>query len=223
MIHILVVGDIRLYRDSIAAHLAQQPELSVAGIAGTRGHALAQASATTPDVVLIDLAMPESLDTIRDLTAAVPGARIVALSVPEHERTVLACAEAGIAAYVLREGSLGDLVATVKGAVRGEAAISPRMAASMLRRLSALAHDLAPKPSAVLTAREMEVAALLGDGLSNKQIGARLNIELATVKNHVHNVLEKLKVSRRGDAARQLRRPAMLTPPEMARVLLDEI
>jgi DNA-binding NarL/FixJ family response regulator len=161
--------------------------------------------------VLIDMAMPDSLATVRELAGLASCGRVVALSVPEHERTVLACAEAGIAAYVLREGSLADLVATVRGAVLGEAAISPRIAASMLRRLATLAHDLAPQPAVVLTAREMEVAALLGDGLSNKQIGARLNIELATVKNHVHNVLEKLHVHRRGEAARHLHRTPHLT------------
>ena len=206
MIQILVVGDIRLYRDSIALHMAQQGDLSVVGVASCRADALESAARLSPDVVLIDMAMPESLATVRELSAQGARARVVALSVPEVERTVLACAEAGIAAYVVREGSLADLVAAVRGAVRGEAAISPRMAASMLRRLATLAHDASPQPSAVLTAREMEVAALLSDGLSNKQIGARLNIELATVKNHVHNVLEKLQVHRRGEAAGRLRR-----------------
>jgi DNA-binding NarL/FixJ family response regulator len=111
---------------------------------------------------------------------------------------VIACAEAGIAAYVAREGSLDDLVATLHSVMRGEARVSPRIAAVLLRRVGDMATGRAQRVRASpLTERETEIAGLVADGLSNKQIARRLRIRLPTVKNHVHNILEKLEVGRR--------------------------
>ena len=206
MIRVLVVGDIRLYRDGLAFHLARQASLSVVGTAADRAEALRGARELGPDVVLLDIAMPESLAAVRDLAALAPAPRVVALAVPEVERDVIACAEAGVAGFVQREGSLADLVAAVESAACGELVISPRMAASLLRRVSALAADRAAAPAhAELTGREGEIVRLIDQGLSNKQIAARLCIEVATVKNHVHNILEKLGIHRRAEVAVRLR------------------
>jgi DNA-binding NarL/FixJ family response regulator len=98
------------------------------------------------------------------------------------------------------------LIATLASVVRDEMACSPRIAAALLRRVASLAVERSPWPSgARLTARELEVLGLIDEGLSNKQIAGRLCIELATVKNHVHNILEKLQVGRRSEAALQVR------------------
>ena len=137
------------------------------------------------------------------LRRSVPAAAVVALGVRETEDEVVACAEAGVAGYVTREHTLADLIAALDALARGEAPCPPRAAAMLLRRVSALAAERRPAPSGVdeLTNREREILDLICDGLTNKQIGQLLFIELPTVKNHVHNILEKLQVRGRREAA----------------------
>jgi DNA-binding NarL/FixJ family response regulator len=107
--------------------------------------------------------------------------------------------------FVEREAELDELVASVECAARGEASFPPRIATTLLRRISSLAMRRAsPEPNS-LTARERQIVQLIAEGLSNKEIGTRLFIEVATVKNHVHNILEKLQVKRRDDAVARLR------------------
>ena len=126
---------------------------------------------------------------------------MLAICVPGDERSVLACVEAGAVAYVTCEASLRELIAAVTRLARGEALCSPRMAGILLRRLASLAASCEPAAGAALTRRELEVIELVGEGLSNKEIARRLSIELSTVKNHVHNILEKLGVNGRHEAA----------------------
>jgi DNA-binding NarL/FixJ family response regulator len=205
MITVLIVGDIRLYRDGVASHLASFPQFLIVGTAAGHTGALRLVGERMPNVVLLDMAMPDSLETVRELTERAPNTRIVALAVPEDEGAVIACAEAGVASYVPRHGSLDDLVTAVEGAARDEGRVSPRIAASLFRRLSNLAAERGPGPrGAELTVREREIARLLDEGLTNKQIASRLCIEVATVKNHVHSILEKLGVQRRGEVRARL-------------------
>lgn len=199
-IRVLVAGDIRLYRDGVAAHLSANIRYAVVGTAADRDTARELAQSAAPDVAIVDMAMADGLAVVRDISRVAPNTRVVALTVPEVERAVIACVEAGISGYVTREGSLEDLVAVVESAARGEAMMSPKMVATMLRRVCALAADRSAEAArAELTLREVEIADLIKQGLSNKQIAARLTIELATVKNHVHNILEKLHVHRRAE------------------------
>jgi two-component system, NarL family, nitrate/nitrite response regulator NarL len=166
---------------------------------------LAAARDSAPDATLLDLTTPDSLALIRELGAEVPESRVVALAVPEDEAAVIACAEAGVAAFLTREQSVDDLLETLASVARGETRMSPKLAAMLLRRVTVLA---AQRPNregprserARLTRREHEVLRLLDEGLSNKQIARRLCIELPTVKNHVHRILEKLAVRRRTEA-----------------------
>ena len=146
--------------------------------------------------------MDEGFDTVRVIGEATPEAKVVALAVSDTEEDVIACAEAGACGYVLRDETLDDLETVVEGVARGEIQCSPRITASLLRRVGTLAAELrGPSPNASLTAREAEVAELLDQGLSNKEIGQRLGIALPTVKNHVHRILDKLHVHRRAEAA----------------------
>jgi DNA-binding NarL/FixJ family response regulator len=133
----------------------------------------------------------------------------VTLGVDDGDDDVLAWAEAGVSGYVARDASFEDLVETVRAVARGELRCSPRLAATLLRRVTALAGD-APHSATRLTQREREISSLLEAGLSNKEIAGRLYIELPTVKNHVHNILRKVGASRRGEAAALLRRDALL-------------
>ena len=206
MIRVLIASDIRLYREGLALHFGQNPHFSVVGVVEDRSSAMRYARDLAPDALLIDMAMAESLATIRDLHACVPNVRVIALTVPDVERAVLACAEAGVSGYVPRNGSLEDLDVAVDSSVRNESIASPRMVASLLRRIATLAADRSSTATESLTAREIDIVRLIDQGCSNKQIAARLSIELSTVKNHVHNVLEKLGVQRRSEAAARLRR-----------------
>ena len=136
-----------------------------------------------------------------------PDVKIVALGVAEVEQVVMACAKAGVSGFVAPSGSVKDVVAAVHSAVRGELVCSPRMAAMLLNGVSALvARPLADVDNDTLTQREREIVLLMSEGLSNKQIARSLGIQNATVKNHVHSILSKFRVRRRGEVAAQLRR-----------------
>src|SRR5205823_1604371 len=135
-------------------------------------------------------------------------AQVIILNLGEAEREVIAWAEAGVAGYLGKEASLDHLVMAIESAGRGEATCSARTSAILLRRIASGRE--APKPAwhreRHLTTREQEVLRLVGQGLSNQQIARGLCLALSTVKNHVHNILEKLDVHRRVDAVREIRR-----------------
>jgi len=185
------------------------PGIQVVGTATGAGDGLSRVALLAPDVVLVDTTVVGMLGLVRTLTTASPPTRVVALALPERSSEVVACAEAGALGYVTEDASIADLVATVEGVVRGEMRCSPRITATLFRRIAVLAADTRPStPMSSLTGRELEVLALLGEGLSNKQIAQRLCIEIATAKNHVHRILEKLGVGRRGEAGAYFHRYA---------------
>jgi DNA-binding NarL/FixJ family response regulator len=150
---------------------------------------------------------PGSLGLVRRIRRSAPGVHVVALAVPDDENSVVNCAEAGVAGYVTRDQSIEDVIAAVESVARDEMIASPRLAATLLRRVTALAaHRGASGPAeARLTPRELEIVALIGQRRSNKQIARDLCIEVNTVKNHVHSILKKLHVDRRADAAERVR------------------
>lgn len=206
-LRVFVLASIRLYREGIADALRRRPGIDVVGLASSHDDAVAIVDAKRPAVAVLDVAGDDGLELVRELRVLAPRMRIVVLAITEVDRDVLAWAEAGISGYVTRDGSLDDLVAAVTAAARGEAACAPRISAALLERVHALA-SAQPTTGALsrLTAREREIAELLEARLSNKQIAARLHIEVTTVKNHVHNILRKLQVTRRADAADELHR-----------------
>lgn len=203
---VVVAAEVRFYREGLATYLEHEPALTVLAAAVNHEDVLDKAARFRPDVLLLDMTMAESLAIVRDLCGMQPPVRVVALAVCENEHDVLACAEAGVAGYVPREGSLADLVRTIECVGRSELIASPRIAASLMRRVAQLASSLpAADRRAALTVREREIVRLIEEGMSNKQIAARLGIELATAKNHVHNILDKLQVHRRGQVVMQMR------------------
>jgi two-component system, NarL family, nitrate/nitrite response regulator NarL len=204
VIAVAVVGEVRLYRDGLAHALEQEDEFACTGTAATLGEAVALVEDSAPDVALVDLAMADALETVRALTDK-PEVAVVVLAVPDRDEAILACAEAGIAGLVTRDGSFSDLVEAISGAARGELATTPRVAGVLLRRVASLVAQQPADLDRRLTVREREIAGLLERGLSNKEIATKLCIEVATVKNHVHNILEKLDVGRRADVAAAFR------------------
>jgi two-component system, NarL family, nitrate/nitrite response regulator NarL len=203
---VCLVTDIRLYREVLSNALERHGVFIVGAAAGVED-AVQLVEEVRPNVVLLDMATAERMETVHALLDATPGIKIVALGVRENEREVIACAEAGVSGFVTRDSSIDDLVATVKSVARGEARCSPRMAAALLRRVANLAAEQQAKGvEARLTPRECDILGLIENGLSNKEIARELHIEISTVKNHVHNLLGKLNVRRRGEAAAYARR-----------------
>ena len=142
--------------------------------------------------MLMDMTLQHSARIVEAVLAARPGVKVVALAVPESGPEVVACAEAGIAGYVSREASLDELGDTLRAALRGEAACSRQVTAHLLRHIALQARARrGTRIPRELTPREREVLHLLNTGMSNKQIAHSLDLQLSTVKNHVHSLLAK--------------------------------
>lgn len=223
MTRVLIVSEIRLYRDGLVRFLGRDGTLEAVGSAGSWEAAEQAIAEGRPDVALVDLSMPDAAAAIRRLLQLFPATKVVALGLTDDEGEVPDWAEVGISGYLCRDGTLEDLVRVVESAVRDELHVSDRLAAALLHRVGTLASRLAtPSGAAALTAREREVLRFLERGLTNKQIASRLLIEVATVKNHVHNVLEKLDAQTRGEAAAKARKlglsPSDRPPPARRRV-----
>ena len=201
MIRVLIMAQVPLYREGLAFVLSHDERFEVAGLADADAAGMATLVDDRPDVALVDCAGVDAATLLRHVALAAPEVRVVVLGMDEDEPTVVACAEAGMSGYVPRDGALRDLLATIESVAAGDLRCSPRVAGALLRRVTLLASDHGPAPESRLTDREAEIVALIEAGLSNKQIAQRLCIQLPTVKNHVHSILDKLGVHRRGEAA----------------------
>lgn len=199
-IQLAIVADVRLYREGMRASLAQRPHLHVVGTAADVPASLQMIRETNPHLLVLDMATRGSHEGIRLLREVSPQMRLIGFGVQEDEHEVLACAEAGLSGYVPCDASLDELVDCIESVARGELRCTPKVAAALFRRLE-LRTIAPPVPRADLTARERQVLGLIDGGLSNKEIAVQLSIEVSTVKNHVHNVLEKLQVQSRAQAA----------------------
>jgi DNA-binding NarL/FixJ family response regulator len=206
---LLILGEVGLYREALARSLEGDGRFEVVAAAAGVEEALEVLELVEADVLLVDTRVTggDGANAVRALAAAAPQVKLVALAVREVEREVIAVAEAGASAYVTPDASVEDLASAVQSIERGEVLCSPEMAAGLFRRVAALARERQPAPiEEKLTARELDVMRLIEEGRSNKEIAAALSIELATVKNHVHRILEKLHVHRRSEAAARARR-----------------
>jgi len=205
-IRILVAIGVRLYREGLAEMLGRHEGFNVVALAADHGSALEQSYELQPDIVFLDISMPDGLRLVHEIHAVAPDAAVVATAVAETDGDIVACAEAGVAGFVTRDQSLAEAVRILESAACGESPCSPRTAAALLRRVAVLsAQRKTPEPLDGLTPRESEIAGLIARGRSNKEIARELCIEISTVKNHVHHVLEKLGVRGRAEAARRMR------------------
>jgi DNA-binding NarL/FixJ family response regulator len=211
MTRALIVGRSRIHRDALASILARGDRVRVVGMASHREEVFSQLEAERPDIVLIDVTMSDVAGTAAEIRARAPGVKVVAITLGETEAEVVRLAEAGVAGYVVADASLEDLTVAVESAVRGELFCSPRVAFTLLRRVGAMANQIRSAegetgPLSELTLREQEILKLVDQGMSNKEIAKQLGIGLATAKNHVHHILEKLHVHRRINASIWYRR-----------------
>ncbi|MBX3347987.1 MAG: response regulator transcription factor [Nitrospira sp.] len=160
------------------------------------------------DVLLVEACRPleKYLDCLRRFRRVAPECKVIMLDVPDHDETILACIEiGGISGYVVQEGSFKDLIRTVRAISAGESICSPRLANLAFTRISTLAnrfYDVRTSEIDCLTRREQDIMEAIERGLSNKEIASELMIGVSTVKNHVHNILDKLHLQNRRSAAR---------------------
>jgi two-component system, NarL family, nitrate/nitrite response regulator NarL len=207
---VFIVSDIRLLREGLLLSLSRQPSLAVADSADLT-ISPTQIAAARPDVVLLDVGAPGGLETLLVLRQALPDLKIVAIAVSDIEQEVVACAEAKVSGFVSRDGSIQDLVTAVHCAMRNELVCPPRIAGMLFRRVAAIGSKRSPGPdNSALTRREHEIVSLMTQGLSNKEIARQLRIQNATVKNHIHSILAKLHVRRRGEVAARMHGSVLL-------------
>lgn len=211
---LLVVTGVRLYSDGLRLLLAAQPQIVVVGTAASDCEALDATIRLRPDVVLLDMELSGAARLLRTFVWESSRPRVIALGVEESDEGLVDCIEAGACGWVSRDGSLDQLVARIHSAARGEMDCSAGVAGRLAERVARLAAQAdAPRCDPHLTARESEIVGLIEEGLSNKQIAGRLSIELSTVKNHVHRILEKLNLTRRGEVAARARRGVLAVEP----------
>jgi DNA-binding NarL/FixJ family response regulator len=195
---IVVVDDSRLYREALADLLRHEPGIREVETATDGRSALQLDVAFPPTITLLNMATEDSLVWLRALSDA--RARVVVLGTRETEAEVVSCAEAGVSGYLPRSESLRSLCALIQAVARGETICSPKSTAVLLQRVASLAAERRSSGLTLLTARETEILGLIAQGMANREIAETLSIEVRTVKNHVHSILGKLGVERRGQA-----------------------
>jgi DNA-binding NarL/FixJ family response regulator len=204
-VRVLVADDHRLMREGTAALLALDGRVEVVGLARDGHEAIEMALATRPDVVVLDLNMPEvsggaACAVIRN---RLPDTQVLVLTVSEQDYDLYTALRLGAAGYLLKDMPPAELISCVLQVARGERAIAPEMAARMLGDLPMSDPPMPPRErdSVQLTRREREVLALLAAGLTNREIASQLGVGEATVKTHVAHVLDKLHLRNRAEAA----------------------
>jgi two-component system nitrate/nitrite response regulator NarL len=191
MMRILVVSDVRIVLEGLHSVLAQQNGVDDISTVDMR-HATHRSAQLHPDIVLFDAVRLERLGIVKELVAASPHTKVVAFGVREIDAQILALAAAGTAGCVCDSAASDEMVRVLQQILCEELQVPPQTAAL-------------PYPQMPLSRRELQIAHLIETGLSNKQIARQLGIVAATVKNHVHNMCEKLKVHRRGEVAAHTR------------------
>lgn len=211
---LLLVTGVRLYSDGLRLLLEAEPAIEVVGTAATVREALDSTIQLHPDVALLDMELIGAARLLRTVVRGSDTTKVIALGMEESDDGLVACVEEGASGWVPRDGSVDQLVARIHSVARGEMDCSPRLAGRLAERIANLTVQVDSRASdSRLTARESEIVFLIEEGLSNKQIAGRLSIQLCTVKNHVHRILEKLNVSRRGEVAARARRGMSVLDP----------
>jgi DNA-binding NarL/FixJ family response regulator len=212
----MLVDDQSLFREALRTLLALQPDFDIVAEAENGERAVALAKVHQPDVILIDLRMPVmgGVEATRRVLAAVPGTKIVVLTTFEEDEEIFEAMRAGALGYLLKACSADKLNESVRAAAKGASVLEPAVTARMMAELTRLSaregRKVAQALADPLSERELDVLKLLAAGCSNKEIGARLNITEGTVKNHMTNVLGKLGVLDRTQAALRAREMGLI-------------
>ncbi|GGP06125.1 response regulator transcription factor [Nonomuraea glycinis] len=201
MIRVFLVDDHEVVRRGVAALLDSEDDIEVIGEAGTAESAIARIPALKPDVAVLDVRLPDGngVDVCREVRSKVPGLACLMLTSYTDDEALFNAVMAGAAGYVLKQIHGSDLVGAVRTVASGQSLLDPQTTASMLQRL----RDRSAKqdPLAALSDQERTILDLIGEGLTNRQIGERMFLAEKTVKNYVSNLLSKLNMQRRTQAA----------------------
>ncbi len=206
-IKVLVVDDHTLFRRGIMAVLANQENLKVVGEASDGLEAVAKAGEITPDVILMDLNMPRcsGLEATQALQAKMPEVNILVLTVSDSEADLFAAMKFGAKGYILKNTEPEELIHAIFHIAQGGVIVSPLMAAKLLAEfkgpVTKAEGEAAPEADVLLSPREGEVLQLVAQGATNKEIGTSLFISENTVKTHLRNIMEKLHLANRSQAA----------------------
>ncbi len=209
-LRVLLADDHALFREGLAGIIARQPDMEVVGEAGDGLEAIIKAQELVPDLILMDVTMPgcDGIEATRRIKQELPAVTIVMLTVRDEEEKLFEAIKSGAQGYLLKDIHAREMLDLLKGAVRGEAAITPVLAGRMLeefRRLGQVAHEIPEEESVALTRREQEVLSLVAEKATDREIAEALSVSLNTVKSHIRNILAKLHVSSRREAARYAR------------------
>jgi two-component system nitrate/nitrite response regulator NarL len=197
-IRVAVADDHPMFRAGVVMSLREEEGIDVVGDAADGATALALARAELPDVMILDINMPGGgLETAQHIAVACPATRIVMLTVSEDEDDLLAAMKAGASGYVLKGAGVSELASVIRSVNAGEVYVAPALAWSMLREMRAPRSS----PYDELTDREREVLELVAEGLSNQEVGERLGLAEKTIKHYMTNILGKLQVRSRVEAA----------------------
>ncbi len=202
ILSVLLVDDHAMVRQGVKAFLVTQPDLSVVGEAGSGEEAIHLAAQLIPDVILMDLIMPnmDGVETTRRIKQISPRSQIVVLTSYHEDEHIFPALKAGALSYILKDVSAEELAAAVRKAAIGEAMLHPRVAARVIKELQGKRAD-ALNPFTELSERELEVLKLIADGMSNADMAAKLVLSEKTIKGHVSNILSKLHLADRTQAA----------------------
>jgi two-component system, NarL family, response regulator LiaR len=200
-IRVLIADDHAVVREGIRAFLTTKPDMIVVGEASNGGEAIEAALRLQPDVILMDLLMPEvdGITAIRQIRAAQPDARILVLTSFATDDQVFPAIKAGALGYLLKDSGPTDLVRAIQQVYRGESSLHPTIARKVLQLLTQPAPQ--PRTTDPLTDREVDVLRLLAQGQSNGEIAATLKVGEGTVRTHVSSILAKLHLASRTQAA----------------------
>lgn len=202
-IKVLITDDQAIVRKGIRALLATELDISVVGEAENGVEAVSRAESLQPDVILMDLVMPEmdGIEAIRGIKTRQPAARILVLTSFATDDKVFPAIKAGAQGYLLKDSSPEELVQAIRQVYQGETSLHPTIARKVLQEIQTPPGPEQPRTSEPLTEREVEVLQLIVRGLGNQSIGERLSISEATVRTHVSNILSKLHLASRTQAA----------------------
>jgi DNA-binding NarL/FixJ family response regulator len=202
-LRILIVDDHEIVREGLAAVLARQPGLKVVAQASTAADALAEASRHVPDVVILDISLPDGsgIETCREIKARLPATKVVILTGSGDEDTALAAVIAGANGYLLKQSGILDVVKAIEVVASGGSLLDPIATERIVRRIRHLSDTSASDPFSGFSAREHKILDLIAGGRTNKEIAAQIQLSEKTIKRSVSVILSKLNLERRAQAA----------------------